>query len=146
MTKTITSANAVLLLSIEGLFNAPLQLQGFAVDDVFDIDSVQSTETAMGVDGKMSAGFIPAPIVQNIMLMADSASVGIFEQWYLAQQSIREVYFANGSIVLPSVQRSYSLRRGVLTGYTPAPSAKKTLQPRKFTVTWESVTSAGVRL
>ena len=144
MAKTLTSANSVLLVAVAGLFDVPLQLQGFATDDIFDVDNVQSTETAMGVDGRLSAGWVPAPIVQNITLQADSASVTIFEQWYGAQQSIREAYVANGSIFLPSVQRSYVMTRGFLTGYSPVASGKKMLQPRKFSITWEAISGAGL--
>lgn len=142
--KTITAANSVLLLSVTSLFPAPVQLQGFAMDDVFDIENVNPVETQMGVDGRLSAGFVPQPIVQNIMIAADSPSNDIMEAWYLAMQSIREVYVANGSVVLPSVRRAFALRRGFLTGYTPAPAGKKVLQPRKYTITWEAVTSAPV--
>jgi hypothetical protein len=36
------------------------------------------------------------------------------------------------------------MNRGILTGYNPMPSAKKILQPRKFVITFESVTLSPV--
>jgi len=140
--RTITAANSILLLSVQSVFPVPVQLQGFATDDVFDTEGVQSVETMMGVDGRLSAGFTPAPIVQNFSLQADSPSNDIIEAWYLAMQSLREAFVATGSITLPATRRAYVLRRGFLTNYMPTPAGKKVLQPRRFTITWEGITSA----
>ena len=140
--KTLTAANSVILLSVQGLFNTPVQLQGYAADDVFDIEDLTTAETMMGVDGKLSAGWVPQPIVQSFSLQADSDSVAFFEQWYQAQQRVREVYAASGSTSLPAVGRKYSMRKGILTKYNAAPAGKKVLQPRRFTVTWEAISAA----
>jgi len=142
--KTLTAANSVLLISISGLFDVPQQIQGFAVEDVFDIDAIDSAETAMGVDGKLSAGWVPMPIKQSVTIQADSDSVTIFENWYSSQQAARELYFATGSIYLPAVKRKYALTKGVLQNYNPIANAKKILQPRKFMITWESITQGAI--
>jgi len=139
MARTLTAANSILMLSIDGLFAVPQQLQGFAADDIFDTDSVAPAETSMGVDGKLSGGWVPQEIKQNITLQADSRSVDLFEAWYAAQQTARELYYATGSIYMPAVERKYSMVRGILSGAMVTPNAKKILQPRKFTITWQSV-------
>lgn len=141
MAKTLTSANSVILLTIPGLLPVPTQLQGFAADDIFDTENVDSAEVVMGLDGRLSGGFVPMPIKQNITIQADSDSVRVFENWYAAQQSARELYYANGLVSIPSVQRKYTARRGILSSHSPAPSAKRILQPRRFTITWESWTA-----
>lgn len=142
--RTITSANAVLLLSIEGLYDVPQQLQGFAADDIFDTESLEPVETMMGVDGKLSGGWVPREVKQNISIQADSPSILVFENWYAAQQTARETYIANGQVHLSSVGRKYTMTRGFLSSVPPTPAAKKVLQPRRFTITWERVTSAPV--
>ena len=142
MARTLTAANAVLFIGVAGLFDVPQQIQGFATDDVFDVDNIAPNETAMGVDGKLSAGFVPVAVKQGFTLQADSPSVDFFEQWFAAQRAAREVYFATGSTYLSSVERKYAQVRGVLTDYNPMPTAKKILQPRKFSVLWESVSPA----
>ena len=140
--RSITGANSVYMLSITGLFPAPQQLQGFAADDVFSTDPVQSAETLMGVDGLLSGGFVFAPIVQGVSLQADSDSNFIFDEWWAAQQQAREVYIANGLVILPNLGTKWNLSRGFLTSYPPMPDAKKLLQPRRFGITWGSVTPA----
>lgn len=136
---SITSANSVLMLSIASLYVVPQQIQGFSADDVFDVEALEAAETMMGVDGNLSAGFVNVPIKQGIVLQADSNGNAIFDNWYLSQKQLQDVYFANGSITLPSLGIVYTLNNGVLTTYPPAPNAKKLLQPRKFVVTWESI-------
>lgn len=141
---TITSANAVYMLAVTGLFPVPQRLEEFAADDVFDTEALTVAEVVMGVDGRLSAGYTPVPVKQNISLQADSPSIQLFETWYLAQKAAKEVYFCSGIVRLPSVGRSYVLTNGVLTSYPSISDAKKTLQPRKFSVTWESVTGAPI--
>lgn len=144
MDKTLTASNSVILIGVGSLFNVPQQLQGYAADDVFDVDNLDTAETMMGVDGKLSAGYTPQLVKQNFTLQADSDSNAMFERWYQAMQQAREIYFARGTVILPSVNRKYSLTKGVLSNYSPIANAKKILQPRRFTITWEAITTAPV--
>ena len=139
---SLTSANAVLLLTIDGVYSSPQQLQRFATDDIFDVDAVQSAETAMGVDGYLSAGFVWNEKVQRITLQADSPSNTIFETWNSAMESSQEVFACSGSITLKSVNRKFTMIRGILTSYAPIPSGKKILQPRTYAITWQKISPA----
>ena len=136
---SITSANTILTLAIPLLFPTPVQLQGFATDDVYDIPRIKSVETLMGVDGVLSGGFIYVEILQDIMLQADSPSNSLFDTWWTQMQAAVDVYPANGSIVLPGIATKFTMVNGYLTGYTPAPAAKKVLQPRRFEISWNSI-------
>lgn len=142
MALSITGANAVIMLSITGLFPVPQQLQGFAADDVFDTNTLASAEVLMGVDRKLSGGFVAVPVEQNYSLQADSQSIFIFDQWWAAQQQEGEVFPANGVVLLTAVQKKWIMTRGFLTSYKPIPDTKKLLQPQKFAITWESLLPA----
>ena len=74
MDTTITSANSVFTIVIAGLFPAPVQLQGYASDKAFTTEALDLAEVQMGVDGRMTAGFVPNPTKQTITLQADSPS------------------------------------------------------------------------
>ena len=141
---SITSANSIFMLTITGLYAVPQQLQGFAAEDIFDTEDIDTSEEIMGADGKLSAGFIFVPIKQSVMLQADSVSNALFESWYAAEQAAREKYFAQGIVQMPSIKRTYQMKNGVLKSYKPIADAKKVLQPRKFGIVWESVTGAPV--
>lgn len=136
-TKTITSANAVFMLGIETIFPVPVRLQHYSADSMFTSDAIPTAEVSMGVDGRLSAGFIFVPFVQSIMLQADSASNAVFDQWFAQQQRTREAYAARGLITLPSVGKKYNLVRGFLTSYKAIPDAGKVLASRTHQITWE---------
>jgi tail fiber protein gp32 len=137
----ITGANATYTIVVAVVFPSPQQLQGFAADDIFTSDPLESTETLMGVDGKLSAGFVFVPVNQEIRLQADSISNAIFDQWYQQQTQSRQVFPATGVVTLPALNQKWSLQNGFLVRYTPMPSAKKLLQPRQFGIRWESVST-----
>lgn len=151
---TITGANAVYTLQISPpagaaqvqstLFATPQQLQGFAADDVVTTDPVASVEVLMGVDGILSAGFVYVPIRQMIALQADSASNAVFDAWWNAMQTTKDVYLAQGVITLTTIMTKYALTNGSLTTYHPIADVKKLLQPRRFGITWQSVSPAPV--
>lgn len=140
--RTITSANAILMIALGKVFPIPVRIQGFSADDITDMDPVNPSETSMGIDGRLSAGYVPVPVMQNITLQADSKSNDFFESWIEYERSVREKVVATGSLVVPSTERSYAMTRGFLTSVPLIPSLKKTLQPRRFTITWESVAPA----
>ena len=137
--KTITAANSIFLLSVGGIFPVPQQLQGFAADAAFAFDAVDPAEVVMGVDGHMSAGYVPYITIQTISIMPDSPSLAIFETWLAANNTAREVFFANAQISLPSIGRKYTMTNGVLTGAKAAPDVKKVLSAVEYKVSWESV-------
>lgn len=139
MSGDITSANAVLTLSVSALFPTPIQIQGFSTDDIYGIAAIKSVETAMGVDGLLSGGFVFVAIVQTLMLQADSASNDFFDTWWTNQQSGKGVFVASGLIKLPAITTKFNQTRGFLTSYTPAPAGKKTLQARSYEITWQNI-------
>ena len=141
---SLTAANATIMLTVANLFDTPVQLQGFAADDVFDTDTIETAEVSMGVDGNMSAGFVWKEVTQGFSLQADSQSILLFDQWYTAQITNAEVFFANGVILLTAVGKKWSMRKGVLRGYKPIPDAGKILKPQKFNIVWERVIPAVV--
>jgi hypothetical protein len=144
MPGNITSADAVYMLGIPGVFNSPQQLQGFSTEDIFDTEAVDAAQLMMGVDGFLSGGFIFVEFKQTVSLQGDSDSNALFDTWYAAQVAAKQLFPANGTIQLPAIGRSAALTRGFLTSYTPLPDAKKVLQPRKFGITWNKIEPAAI--
>jgi len=139
MDTTITSANSVFTIVIAGLFPTPVQLQGYASDKAFTTEALDLAEVQMGVDGRMTAGFVPNPTKQTITLQADSPSKDIFTALIQATKTAREVFYISGTIALPSTGESFTLTRGILTNAKQIPDAQKVLQPVDYVITWESV-------
>lgn len=135
---SITSANSVYTLTVDTIFNQPQQLQKYAVDDAFTTQVLNAGEVQMGVDGGMAGGFVYVPVVQEIVFIADSPSVALFDQWYNAQLQAKDVYVASGTIIMPSIRTKWAMTFGILVNYSVIPDAKKVLQFRRFGITWQS--------
>lgn len=139
---TLTSANSVLMLGVGGIFPTPQKIEGYATDDAFAFDAAQPAQAVMGVDGRMSAGYTPFMSVQTIAIQADSPSMTIFEAWLAAMKVAREVFYATGTLNIPSIGRKFVMTKGVLTQIPSAPTARAILQPMTFQITWENVSPA----
>ena len=140
----ITSANAVLTISVSTLFPQPVPLQQFSAEDIYTAEAIAIAEVVMGVDGRQSGGYTPRPVPQQISLQSDSPSIDFFEQWANNTALNKTVYGAQGVLILPSLNRQWTMNNGILAMFKPMPDAAKILQPRRFTISWESVQSAPV--
>lgn len=140
--RTLTAANSVYMLAVAGLYPIAQQLQGYSTDDAFATEAQEIADVQMGVDGIMSAGYVPQPVRQTIMLQGDSESNVLFDTWANVMRSSREIRRASATIWIPSIGKKYALTRGVLVSYPPIPGVKKVLQARTFGITWESIAPA----
>src|ERR1019366_7476659 len=97
----ITAANAVFMITILPLFPVPQQLQSFATDDAFTAEAVDVAETSLGVDGKMSAGWVPQITPMNIHIMPSNPTSDLFDNWALYQDASQLLFPATATILLP---------------------------------------------
>lgn len=135
----ITSSNAIIMLSVPGLFDLPQQIQQFSADNVYGADSLEIAETAQGVDGILTGGFVYNPLNQSFELMADSPSNTFFDTVALRQRADQALYRIQGTTLLTSVGTKFTMRRGILVTWTPMPEAGRVLKARRHTVRWERV-------
>ena len=137
--RSITSADSVFSISSADFALAATILEGYAADAAFAMENADTAETMLGVDGKLSAGWVPRSYNQTITLQADSNSRAVFDALVMAQDVSRQIFRLNGVITLPGNQYSYTLSRGVLKNYTAMPTAQRVLQPMTFVIEWERV-------
>lgn len=141
---TLTAANSSFAIVIPGVYNAPVNINGYATDDAFAIEDIEKVEARMGVDGKASFGYKFELYQQDVTLQGDSASFDIFNNWQIAMDVAREVITASSTIIIPSIGYKYVFTNGTMTRFKAFPDAKKVLQTTKFRITWESVVGAKV--
>ena len=142
--RAITAANAVIMLSADGLFPVPQQIQGFARDRIFTSDAVERAETMMGVDGRLSAGFVYNEVPMAITLMGDSPSNDFFEALDAAEQRIGGKYILTGLVRLKAIGRSYVLTRGFLMSMPIMPGLARTIEPRTYGLRFEKLSPAPI--
>lgn len=142
--KSLTAANSVFMLAIPGLYPVPQKIEGYATDEALGMEQVESAEVMKGVDGKMSAAWIPSLKKQAITIQPDSPSYKLFLDWMQANETARDIYYANATLAIPAIGYKYNMVSGVMSKQTPIPDIKKILQPLKFEITWDEVSGAEV--
>ena len=138
----ITSANAVVALSVENLFS--VNLENFSADSSFTTDTVQAAETRMGVDGHMAAGFTPAIKTVTINLEAGSPSHTFLQLLRQAQEVNLKPYKVQMVVSIPSIGKRYTLSNGVLQSYKDMPDGQTVLSPTQWVFHFESMSAEGL--
>lgn len=141
-TKSITSANAQLVVVIPALSIGSAPVVGFAVDNAFQNEAIKTAEASRGVDGRLSAAYIPTEVKMKVSLRADSPSKQIFDDWANYMFANSDVAYATIYLALPATGEGYTFNKGVLTSYHGAPSGKKMLEDVEYEITFESLTKS----
>ena len=76
---TITAANCTLFLTVPGLYDSPVQIEGFSTDAMVSVATNTPVVAEKGVDGHTSFGWVPTNKEVTITLAADSPSRQIME-------------------------------------------------------------------
>lgn len=129
--RTITSANAVLMLRCKGVYDDFVQIQGFQADNAWEFGEANLGESRMGVDGKQSIGYTPHETKWSLYLEANSASTSVLETIRKDFNSNMESRFIDISIEIPSIGKRYS-GSGALITMTSGASGKKLLDGTKY--------------
>jgi len=136
---TITSANSQFTLTIPALGINQAPIQGYAADDAFTQEAFEVTETRMGVDGTLSAGYTPNPKKLTVVLQPDSPSIPIFDQWIAGMEQAQEALEASAFITVPSIGKAFAFTTGWLRNVVKMPSGKKVLEPQSYTIEWQDI-------
>jgi hypothetical protein len=136
---TITSANSVFTITVPGLFDSPVQLQGYSAERAWNSDQQGLTENQIGVDGRKTSGYVFNPVRMTVSLQADSPSKKIFKAIVAAMQQAREVLYIQGNIDLPSTGESFTCNVGTIEDIKAIADAGRVLQPMDFVINWGSL-------
>lgn len=129
MAGNITSANASAIMVVDTLFPVGFALEAFSTDQSIAMGEDTVTETRMGVDGKMAAGFVPSIKTVTISFEEFSPSVAYLETLYNAMQANKKIYDITLVVTVPSVNRVFTFTGGVLKTGKLFADHKKVLDP-----------------
>lgn len=144
MAAFITSADAIFVLTIDTLFNAPITLENWSADRAWESQSFVQAETRMSIDAHFNVGYVPNPVDMTLTLQPNSNSVAAFELLQTSQAVNMTPYQLGAEISLPGLKRKYTLTNGFLTGGSMLPSAGRLLEERSFTLQWGRVIGLGI--
>lgn len=133
----ITSANAIAVLTVDQIFPTGIYLQQFSADTAITQETIEYSESRMGVDGYMASGYTPAIKVVTINLEASSPSTDAMIEIGQRMTSQRTIYRCNLTINLRSINHTFRWRNGVLTSGTPLPSLSRILDPTEWTFSFQ---------
>lgn len=139
---TITAANSTFFLTVPGLYDSPVKIEGYSTDAMVSGEAITPLVAEMGVDGHLSFGWTPTSKAITVTLAADSPSRQVMEDWVMYQDAKRESVLCNAEFCLPGIGRKYIGMRGGITSAPPMPGANKTLQPVAYTIQFEKWTPA----
>lgn len=135
----ITSANSVVVLTCEDLYPAGIQLENFSADQSITQADEEIASTRMGVDGYMSAGWIPTIKSITVSLEPSSPTIEVFDTIYKAQRTAKAPYRLNLSVAVPATGKSLTYKNGVLKNWKLLADHKQVLDPISATMEFESV-------
>lgn len=124
--KTITSANSVMMLRCEGVYDNWVRILGFQADNAWEFGDANIGETRMGVDGRQSIGYTPHETPWTLYLEANSPSIQIMENIRKDFNANMETRFIEIIIEMPSIGKRYT-GKGGMTAMKGGPSGKKML-------------------
>ena len=135
---TSTAANSTFYLTVTGLYDSPVKIEGYSTDAMVGAEAISPVVAEMGVDGHLSFGWVPTSKAVTVTLAADSPSRQTMDDWVTYQDAKGEVMVCSAEFSLPGIGRKYIGTRGAITSAPPMPGANKTLQPTAYTITFES--------
>jgi hypothetical protein len=140
----ITSANAELVLTVAEIFPSGIILQMFGTDQAFNMEAVDVTETRMGVDGKLVAGYTPVIYPVTVTLEAASPSRFSLSTVWEAMAANRKIYPLGLVATLPSIGERLTWSTGVLKNGVVVPPAEKVLGPTTWLLHFEKLERARI--
>lgn len=138
--ENITSANASLVLVVDTIIPAGVQLEHFSTDAAFNLSEVTVVEDRMGVDGHLAAGWIPSIKTVQVSLEAASPSLWFLDMLARAMENNRTIYDCTLVATVPSIRKVYTWSKGVLKSGTMVSNAKKVLDPTTWTFDFANLT------
>lgn len=155
MAKSITSANSVLTLTAttrgvqtglstslgaySSILGIPVTLEGWAADNAFSTEAVESSIIVLGVDGKAHTGWVPYTVSFNISLMPDSDSQSFIDQLAMIERTMRESLSLSSVLAIPSTEKKYYLTNGVLSRITPIASHGRVQAAQQATLVYSQL-------
>lgn len=139
---SITSANSNFTVKIADLFPGPNKLQGYATDDAWDTEDVELAEVSIGVDGEKSEGYVFSLVTMVVHFAASSTSLDLFDEILRQSKANKQTYRLDGQLIVPATSKVYDCVNGTVTRGKVMPDGKRVLQPRTFTIVWQSIDPA----
>lgn len=138
----ITSANATAVIRFEEVYPSGIYLQMFAVDTAISLEESDITETRIGVDGYMVAGYTPQIFPVTVNLEAASPSFTALATVWNYMRTRRTIYDTTLTITAPSIRRAFTFSTGVMKSGVPFSGLSTILDPTSWVFHFQNLDHA----
>ncbi|MXV44401.1 hypothetical protein GS501_04980 [Saccharibacter sp. 17.LH.SD] len=143
VTTHITASDAVFVMTVQTLFNAPIILDRWSTSSAWVSKPITLAETQISLDGKLNRGFVNSIFDMTLNFAPNSRTFTLFDAVATASRQGQTVYTLNGELTLKGLNRKYTFINGVLVDYNPLPAPKgNVLGDLQAHLQWENVLSA----
>ena len=129
----ITSADATMIMTVEGLYPVGIPITNFSVDQMADSD-----------EHEYAAGFVPNAWNVTVSLEASSPSLKVMQQIAQAMATNRRTYEIGITLTIPSLKQVHMFKKGVLLSGKDMPGIRKTLEPTSWKFTFARYNQLGI--
>lgn len=136
--RTLTTANAVVALSVSELFPVPQIIDEFEANNPFSLDDMVIAETVMALDGTLQGGYVPSMVTWTLSLLPTSSSKQFFVDWMQASKTAQTLYRCKGNVTIPGEKANYTLVNGILVSGGVMPSVRKMQQSVTYKIQFSS--------
>lgn len=113
--KTLTAANANVLVRCKGVYDKYVKQQGFQVDNAFGFGDRTVGETRAGVDRQLSGGYVFNEAAFTIFYEGNSQSLSMMDNCMIDFQKNGETRPFDFIIEIPSIKKRYSFSGFMVT-------------------------------
>lgn len=139
MNRNITSADVIAVMTVDSLYPQGFRLQQFSTDAAISQGDDTVSETRIGVDGHMVAGYTPSIKTVTITLEPSSPSIPYLDNLYKSMQKNKKTYMCSLIITIPALGKGVKYSYGVLKTSKILPDIQKTLAAIAYTFDFEKV-------
>lgn len=139
MNRNITSADVIAVMTVDSLYPQGFRLQQFSTDAAISQGDDTVSETRIGVDGHMVAGYTPSIKTVTITLEPSSPSIPYLDNLYKSMQKNKKTYMCSLIVTIPALGKEVKYSYGVLKTSKILPDIQKTLAAIAYTFDFEKV-------
>jgi hypothetical protein len=141
--RTLTAANAIVSITVPGLFPVPQIIDGFEIEDNFTSGAISIAETVLTLDGELEGGFVYSTVPLRLNLLPMSNSKKFFVDYLQATRTNQDIFRANFSVTMIGEKTQYTLTNGIYISGQVIPNVAKIQKavPFEFLFSSKNVTA-----
>ena len=130
--RTLTATDAIVAVSVQGLFSVPQIVDGFEIDNAWQLSDTTIAQTVMTLDGELTGGYVPSIVDFTVNILPTSNSKQFFDVWMQNSRQNQTMFKGLFNITIPALSANYTLSNVILVTGKVLPNVNSILQPVSY--------------